>query len=155
MNKLSAELSFVSQQQHEVDTRTKKLSNEMNTLRQAIEKHELELKQTKIAEGETRKEVLIVEKLTLKIAQDHTTMQQKHLDTLSQQTTLEKGAQNVLKEAQKLRELIAEKEQKLADIQNEIARIKVDSLNTAAHNKELRATCASQFHSIRSWFMYC
>ncbi len=82
------------------------------------------------------------EKISLKIAQDHTTLQEKHAETLGQQTTLEKGAQGVLKEAQKLRERIAEKEQKLADLQNEIARIKVDSLNTAAHNKELRVTCA-------------
>jgi chromosome segregation ATPase len=145
MNKLSSELTFVTQQQADIDHKSKKLSNEMNTLRLALEKQELELKQNRILESDIKKEVAAAEKLSSKIAQDHTTLQQKHLETLSQQTTLEKGAQNVLKEAQKLREKIAEKEQKLADIQNEIARIKIDSLNTEAHNKELRATCTFFF----------
>ena len=51
----------------------------------------------------------------------------------------------MLKEAQKLRAKIQEKEQKMIEIQNEVARIKVDSLNTTAHNKELKATCMNIF----------
>lgn len=154
LTKLGAELAFVSQQQAEADERRRKLAADMVTLRQAMERQDLELKQGRIAEKEAQSALAQVDKLLIKIGQDRTLLEERTLEKLSEQTTLEKGAQNVLKEAQKLRARIAEKEQRLADLQNEIARIKVDSLNTAAHNKELQATC-SFCHRNFVWFCIC
>jgi len=62
------------------------------------------------------------------------------MENLNNQTTLEKGAQNVFKLAQKLKQNVHDTDIQIGEIQNEIARIKVDTLNTSAHNKELQAT---------------
>lgn len=148
VTKLGAEFQFVDQQHKDLEIQRKKLANEMVTIKQAIDRQDLQLKQSKIAEKEAQSEILQVEKAVLKVAQDKTALEEKTASTLGNQITLEKGAQNVLKEAQKLRAQIAEKEQKLADLQNEIARIKVDALNTAAHNKELKATCTFFFYNL-------
>ncbi len=52
------------------------------------------------------------------------------IDQKSEHTTIEKTASNLLKQAQKIGEDIEEKEMELENIMNEIARIKIDQLNT-------------------------
>lgn len=59
------------------------------------------------------------------------------VENVSSQTTLEKGAQNVLKSLLKVKKNIHEKYMKTVDVKNELARIGVDSLNTHARNKQL------------------
>jgi hypothetical protein len=67
-------------------------------------------------------------------------LEKEMLDNFSARTTLEKGKAGVLKLVQQLQTAIHEKQIQAGDLDNEIARIKVDTLNTAAHNKELKAT---------------
>jgi len=65
------------------------------------------------------------------------------LDNFSSRTTLEKGKAGVLKLVQQLQASIHNKQISAGDLDNEMARIKVDTLNTAAHNKELKATLSA------------
>ena len=117
-----------------------KLAHDVVVIKANIDKNELELRSVKITEKEAKTAIDQVEKQIQKLTKERTAVEEKTAVALSDQTTLEKGAQNVLREAQKLRASIQEKEQKMIEIQNEVARIKVDALNTAAHNKELKST---------------
>lgn len=52
------------------------------------------------------------------------------LDSKSENTTLEKTALNLLKQAQLISQEIEEKEIEYENLNNEIARVKIDQLNT-------------------------
>ena len=55
----------------------------------------------------------------------------------SDETTASKGAKNLRKEALEIQQKIHKKEQEMSQMENELARIKVDSLNAKSHNEEL------------------
>merc|ERR1719506_1948427 len=57
----------------------------------------------------------------------------------STQTTVSKAAQNLVKNAEAVQAKIHVKEQEMSKAQNEMSRVKVDTLNTESHNKQLRA----------------
>merc|ERR1712025_661324 len=59
-------------------------------------------------------------------------------DETSEQTTVERSEANSHKSVRKIREEIAAKEIETQNLHNEIARVKVDSLNTKAHNQMLK-----------------
>merc|ERR1719506_1002691 len=61
-------------------------------------------------------------------------------ENISQETTSSKAAKNLVKESAALQDRIHAKEVEASQMQNELARIKVDSLNTDAHNVQLRET---------------
>jgi hypothetical protein len=65
-----------------------------------------------------------------KVVMEKQGLDDKILESLSSQTTIEMGAQGVWKITQKLKHQIHDKEIKLGETQNEVARIKVDALNT-------------------------
>jgi chromosome segregation ATPase len=58
----------------------------------------------------------------------------------STQTTVSKAQKNLIKTAGQVQGQIHEKEIETSSMQNELARIRVDSLNTDAHNMQLRDT---------------
>lgn len=58
----------------------------------------------------------------------------------STQTTVSKAQKNLIKTAAQVQGAIHEKEIETSSMQNELARIRVDSLNTDAHNMQLRDT---------------
>ncbi|CAM9148875.1 unnamed protein product, partial [Choristocarpus tenellus] len=61
----------------------------------------------------------------------------------SQQTTMSKAVRNLVKKTQTVVEKIHQTEIEEANLQNEQARIHVDTLNTEAHNAQLRETLKS------------
>ena len=66
--------------------------------------------------------------------------------TLGEQMAVEKGTQNTATATDKLRTQREDKEDQLATMQNEMARIHVDALNTRSHNSELE----TQLNTINS-----
>ena len=60
------------------------------------------------------------------------------IDQKSEHTTIEKTAGNLLKQAHKIGDDIEEKQMELENIMNEIARIKIDQLNTKSQIELLR-----------------
>ena len=60
------------------------------------------------------------------------------IDQKSEHTTIEKTASNLLKQAKNIGDDIEEKEMELENIMNEIARIKIDQLNTKSQIELLR-----------------
>ena len=76
-------------------------------------------------------------------------------ESASGQTTAEKGTANATKETRRVHASIQSKEERIGELQNETARIKVDSLNTVAHNKELKATSMTVYHCLSiNWFCH-
>merc|ERR1719446_321293 len=80
----------------------------------------------------------VVEKNVQQVSRDATALLSKIDDEISEQTTVDRASSNSKKRIKKIREEIAGKEIETQNLHNEIARVKVDSLNTKAHNQMLK-----------------
>eukprot|EP00192_Tetraselmis_astigmatica_P001068 CAMPEP_0117679654 /NCGR_PEP_ID=MMETSP0804-20121206/17928_1 /TAXON_ID=1074897 /ORGANISM="Tetraselmis astigmatica, Strain CCMP880" /LENGTH=1089 /DNA_ID=CAMNT_0005489087 /DNA_START=114 /DNA_END=3381 /DNA_ORIENTATION=- len=81
-----------------------------------------------------------VEQATHKLANDIKELENQMLMKLSEQTTAEKSAQKQAQDTMKLRKKVKEEELTLVTLQNELAKLEVDCLNTDAHNEKLQET---------------
>ena len=66
-------------------------------------------------------------------------MEDAVMANLGEQMAVEKGTANTAKEAAHVRLSVQDKEMEQAQLQNELARLKVDALNTVSHNSQLAA----------------
>ena len=66
----------------------------------------------------------------MKLHQETKKIYENLVDQKSQHTTIEKTASNLIKQANRLGAEIEEKEMELQNLLNEIARVKIDQLNT-------------------------
>merc|ERR1711959_268910 len=81
-----------------------------------------------------------VDKEWTKVHSEKTAVEEKIEHFMSEQTTFERYASGEQKDAKKVHEEAAEKEVQVSQLQNELARIRVDALNTLAHNNALKDT---------------
>eukprot|EP00760_Papus_ankaliazontas_P029424 PhM_4_TR4241/c0_g1_i1/m.15111 len=105
-----------------------------------LERTESENKQLESAVKSLQMEVATTTKRTQKVAQEVLEMENRILESLSNQTTIKKGSQSTLQDIEKLRNTIRDKEMHVTSIENELARIRVDTLQTKSHNEVLQAT---------------
>lgn len=139
-NKAESEARFLENQKKGIEESSKKLNSKYLMLRSNLEQTDKELQISMTRQRDVKGKIENVHKKYEKLMQDKQKLDDTILENFSNRTTIEKGAQNVWKNTQKLKQEIHGKEIKMGEIQNEIARIKVDSLNTSAHNKELKQT---------------
>ncbi|KDO22396.1 hypothetical protein SPRG_11348 [Saprolegnia parasitica CBS 223.65] len=134
------------------DSENKFVEEQLGTLQQDMaklsERHEMLTKSNKQTQSQVEKVVADGKKLdseTTSAAQTLETVQKERhaLEDAIQaqkntQTTMNKAANNLVKEAQKIQTLIHEKEILYANIKNEMARVNVDILNVQAHSAQLK-----------------
>ena len=113
------------------------LQDRLRMLREDLENTDAMLQSILKAQKELSMRNDELEKNHTKLTQELQKLDDMLLETLSKQNTLEKGASSVYKAMLQLKREIQAKEAKMGEIQNEVARIKVDALNTEAHNQEL------------------
>merc|ERR1712195_417580 len=93
-------------------------------------------KDVETVEGECKE----IDKEWVKVHSEKTRVEDKIEACLSEQTTFERYASGEQKDAKKVHEEVSEKEVQVSQLQNELSRIRVDSLNTLAHNNALKDT---------------
>ena len=71
-----------------------------------------------------------VEKLLIKTQNETHKMEEAVMQSLAEQTTLQKAAQSTDKVTQGMQQQMHAKENEIAQVRNELSRIKVDALNT-------------------------
>ncbi|EPY23650.1 coiled-coil domain-containing protein 40 [Strigomonas culicis] len=101
--------------------------------------------ENKVVEGDIKiktLEVGEVEKDIAKHAKVITDMEAKVLDYLSTQTTLKQESQGALHDIEKIKAGIRAKELQVTQMENELARIRVDTLQARAYNETLETTLA-------------
>jgi hypothetical protein len=79
-----------------------------------------------------------VERATQRIFQDVRSLEAEMLRTLSEQTSTEKSSAKTAADIRALRTQAESEEMLIAEVQNELARLAVDALNTQGHNERLR-----------------
>ena len=120
--------------------RQKAIHNDRALIRASIERDSAELVQNKHTQLQVENEVNSLDRVIERLARERREIGEKIFNANNETITAEKGASNVDKETNIIHRRIKEAEEKTAEIKNETARIKVDSLHTIAHNKELKKT---------------
>lgn len=118
----------------------RELQQKYSMLRSNMDRVDKDLKAAKQEQKEIQTDIDSLGKKYERLITDKQKVDDNILENVSDRQNVRKGAQNVEKSIQKLRQQIHVKELEIGQLQNEIARIKVDSLNTGAHNKELKTT---------------
>jgi hypothetical protein len=99
-------------------------------LKASLEQSDAELlriqQEKKLVEDETDK----VDRTVTSTTNETQKLEIQILTSLAEQTTLQKSAQSTDKSTQGMQEKMHTKENEMAQVRNELARIKVDSLNT-------------------------
>merc|ERR1711871_1935197 len=140
LGKLQAEIIFIDKQLEEVKEKRAKLNEKYAMLKKSLDQTDVELqnvaKDVEAVEAESKE----VDNEWTKVHTEKTGVEAKIEASLSEQTTFSRYAAGEQKDARRLREEIAEKEVQLSGLQNELSRIRVDALNTLAHNNALKDT---------------
>uniref|UniRef100_K3WH79 Coiled-coil domain-containing protein 40 n=1 Tax=Globisporangium ultimum (strain ATCC 200006 / CBS 805.95 / DAOM BR144) TaxID=431595 RepID=K3WH79_GLOUD len=140
IERFNAEIRFVEEQIASLRQEHDRLSERYDMLTKSLRQTEAE---TAKVSGETKK----LELDTTQVQQHlETTQRERHglEDQISaqknEQTTVNKAAHNLTKEAQRIQGVVHEKEIALANLKNEMARVSVDILNVQAHASQLEET---------------
>ncbi|TPP55627.1 BRE1 E3 ubiquitin ligase family protein [Leishmania donovani] len=91
-----------------------------------------------------------VEKQIAKHAKAIVEMENEMLVHLSRESTLKQESKGALQEIRKIKESIRAKEQKVTQMENELARIRVDTLQSKAYNETLATTLADLEKELQS-----
>ena len=105
-------------------------------LNKSLEQTDAELAKIATTEASLEHEVGALEAQVQKTLLEAKKVENTIFSTLGEQMAVEKGTANTVQTTEKLRSQ-REEEQARASMQNELARIHVDSLNTRSHNSEL------------------
>lgn len=142
LGRLQTETKFVTNQITSLEEKKRDLTEQYELLQKSLEQTDSELR---VEEAKSKRLQQTADALAMrkeKLSQQKQRLEDQIMENTNDQTTIEKGAQNVYRTTQKLRSQIHAKELEINDVQNELARIRVDALNTEAHNKELESTKA-------------
>eukprot|EP01062_Namystynia_karyoxenos_P000026 TRINITY_DN10007_c1_g1_i1.p1 TRINITY_DN10007_c1_g1~~TRINITY_DN10007_c1_g1_i1.p1 ORF type:complete len:929 (+),score=518.09 TRINITY_DN10007_c1_g1_i1:98-2788(+) len=140
LGKTENEVNFLEKQIDQMLERKQKANDKFTMLKRSLDHTDAEAKK---AEGEMKTisaEIATIAKRQQRAAREVQDMEHKVLETLSNQTTLKKGSQSALQEIERMKNLIRDKELQVTQMENELARIRVDTLQTQAHNEVLKGT---------------
>lgn len=143
----------VSQLEAEIDQLLERKTNatsKYTLLKKSLEQTDAENKTLETEGKVLSAEIAAMVKKTQKAAKDVLDMENKVMETLNKQTTLKKGSQSALMDIEKMKNVIRDKEMHVTQMENELARIRVDALQTQSHNEVLKQTVAELEKELQS-----
>mmetsp|Transcript_125350 Transcript_125350/g.217322 ORF Transcript_125350/g.217322 Transcript_125350/m.217322 type:complete len:902 (-) Transcript_125350:541-3246(-) len=142
LGKTENEVNFLEKQIDAFLERKQKANDKFTMLKRSMDHTDGESKKVEMETKNIDNEIMGVDKKVQKVVRDVRVLEDKVMETLSNQTTLKKGSQSVLQSIEKLKGSIRNKELVVTQMENELARIRVDTLQTTAHNEVLKGTMA-------------
>ncbi|EGR29882.1 hypothetical protein IMG5_146550 [Ichthyophthirius multifiliis] len=128
--KLDYERTYLERKQYELHEERSKLEAQINLLTQSLHQTETETSKAEIDTNSIEEQMDLIETNIMKL---HTEIKKLYEDLIhqkSEHTTIEKTATNLNKQANQIAIDIEDKAVELENICNEIARVKIDQLNT-------------------------
>ena len=111
-------------------------------LSKLLEQSDAELAKLSTTQASLQSEGQMLEARVQKVAMATKSMQNEVLSTLGEQMAMEKGTQNTANATNRVHQQVEEKEVVDAQLKNELARIKVDTLNVISQNTHLQSQLA-------------
>ena len=112
-------------------------------LNKNLEATDAELAKVSLVQGSLQAEVQALEAKVQKTTMATKKVENTMLSALGEQMAVEKGTQNTAHATEKLRALVEEHDNADTQLHNELARIKVDTLNVTSQNTQLDAQLRS------------
>uniref|UniRef100_A0A7S0QXY1 Coiled-coil domain-containing protein 40 n=1 Tax=Pyramimonas obovata TaxID=1411642 RepID=A0A7S0QXY1_9CHLO len=140
LKKVEADAEFITKTVNQLREKKEKLQDTYVKLKRSLEQTDENLERAKEEMRLRRDEQARVDKEVDKCNQEITALEQEMLNNVSDQTTVEKSAHKTLQEVNAARKKVQEHYEQSVALQNELAKIKVDILNTQAHNTKLKET---------------
>eukprot|EP00877_Chromochloris_zofingiensis_P014228 jgi/Chrzof1/9059/Cz03g34170.t1 len=137
VRKVEGESDFVSKQISIMVEKQDRLSDQLEKLSKSLEQTEDRLKRANLEAKAVIQEAEHVDRAIAKAFQDVRSLEGDMVKTLSEQTTAEKSSSKTAADINSLRQRSQQEELRIAEAQNELAKIQVDILNTESHNERL------------------
>jgi chromosome segregation ATPase len=140
LNRAEAEVAIIDSQLSATQESRRELGQQYMLLRSAMDKTESELRSGRQEQRDVQTQLEALQKRSDRLTLERQKLDDIILENISDRANIRKGAQNIEKAILQLKQQIHAKEIQAGELHNEIARIKVDALNTSAHNRELETT---------------
>eukprot|EP00879_Flechtneria_rotunda_P033179 GHRR01036724.1.p1 GENE.GHRR01036724.1~~GHRR01036724.1.p1 ORF type:complete len:546 (+),score=242.57 GHRR01036724.1:177-1814(+) len=137
VHKLQGESEFALKQTAASVEKQERLAAQLSKLAKSLEQTEEKIKRTAQGTKAVTSEADAVERATQCVFQELRALEADMLHTLSEQTSAEKSSSKTAGDIRALRTAAEAEELRIAEIQNELARVAVDCLNTEGHNDRL------------------
>jgi len=132
------EMQFLHSQMTSIKQDREKLMDQFNILKKSLDGTTDDTTQFKAGIKDGDHQMEMVEKQIQTVSQSMQKLGSKIDEETGEQTTCDRVAANSKKRARKIGDEIEAKEVEVQNLNNEIARVTVDSLNTKAHNQMLK-----------------
>jgi len=136
--KIMSEIVYLEKEVAKMSIEHAKLEERHQMLRKSLEQTDLETKRVNVQKKNLVDQCEILDQNCKVVEQERQVLEKGISDNKNTQTTVSKAAQNLHKMAGKVQQNTHAVEQDRAKMENEMSRIEVDKLNTAAHNKQLQ-----------------
>ena len=140
LSKTENEVNILEKQIDAMLEKKQKATQRFSLLKQSLDQTDEENKSLDTEIRTLNDQSAGIEKKVQKAAKEIVELENKVMETLNQQTTLKKGSQSALRDIEKLKNTIRDKEMHVTQMENELARIRVDTLQTQSHNEVLKQT---------------
>lgn len=140
LTKVKNSVAFLEKQIETLRGERMRVNEQYQILKSSLEQSDAELVKVAQEKKQVDDETTKVEKEIANTMNETQRLEAQILTSLAEQTTLQKAAQSTDRQTQGMQENMHVKENEMAQVRNELARIKVDSLNTIAHNDQLKST---------------
>lgn len=130
--KLENEKRTLEAEKHKIEHEQKKLQSQYHLLNQSLKTTEEETKKIEAEVKIVEENMLQIESNIMKLHSESKALMEEILDKISQQKTMEKTKANLYKQVSMIEIQNEEREIEMETLENEIARVRIDQLNTQA-----------------------
>jgi chromosome segregation ATPase len=138
--KMYSEIKFVDEQIATIMQERGKLQERYEMLQRSMNQMDVEEQKVGLQANALKTTLMNVDQNLQIVTRERQKLEVGIAQNKSTQATVSKAAKNLSKASEKVQTHIHEKEMEQTNMQNELSRIKVDSLNTSAHNMQLSET---------------
>ncbi|RNF03523.1 uncharacterized protein Tco025E_08166 [Trypanosoma conorhini] len=150
MSRVDNEVVVLEKQIDALVERKEKSAQAYAMLKNNLEQTDVETKKLEYEARTHASEVTDIDRKIQKCAKDIRSMENDIIESLSKQTTLKQEGHGTLQEIEKIKESIRAKELQVTEMENELARIRVDTLQAQLHNETLKTTLGELERELRS-----
>jgi len=149
-DRLQNETKFVEEQAAKVNGEREQLAERYTMLQRSMTQTEDEEKKIELEINQLKQQVENLQQNIQTVTRERQKLEEGIAANKNTQTTVSKAVKNLRKQEAEILAVVHEKEIESSQYNNEMARIKVDSLNTEAHNVQLRDTLQKLVDELKS-----
>ena len=139
LTKLENEIEYLKKQTRNNNEQQEKIKESYTMYAKTLSQTQSELDQVNADKGAIQQDISLLDKASLKLTTEIQKIEKEIMENLQNQISITKGAESAKKDGKKLKALVHEKETQIAQIQNDIALLKSESMSVNSKIDILKA----------------